>query len=135
MCTIVTVSQSITQGLMNYIMLKESIQTPMQHHLSTSPVLHFDSQHIDGLNKTDLNDGDHIPVWRDRTHARHTYYYQSSVPQYSKWDASRHGADLGGVNAYGSHFKNNSNPNGFSGGTVGSAHENTFMETELYFGS
>ena len=107
--------------------------TNATYHLNTSPVLHFDSQHIDGLNRTDLNDGDHVPVWRDRTHARHAYYYQSSNPNYSKWDANRLGADLGGVHAFNSYFKNNLNPNGFSGGTVGSAPEYMYGDGTLFW--
>jgi hypothetical protein len=107
--------------------------TNATYHLSTSPVLHFDSQHLDGLNKTDLNDTDHVPVWRDRTHARHAYYVQSSNTAYSNWEANRQGADLGGVKLTGTFFKNNLNPNNHTGGTVGSAPEYIHGDGTLFW--
>jgi hypothetical protein len=97
--------------------------TDANYYLATSPILHFDSQHVDGVTRTDLSDGDHIPVWSDRTHANHAYYVQSSNTAYSNWEASRLGAGLGGVKLSSTFFKNNSNPNNHSGGTVGSAPE------------
>ena len=44
------------------------------YYIATSPILHFDSSHIDGLTKTSpYANGEWVEYWHDRTHSRYKY--------------------------------------------------------------
>ncbi len=82
------------------------------YYIPTSPMMHFDAQHLDGVtNNSDMADQTFVPVWYDRTHARHAFYS-------NQWDNSN-------SHRYNTQFKGIAGPGCVVNGDPSAVYKNT----------
>lgn len=96
------------------------------YYIPTSPMMHFDAQHLDGLtNNSDMADQTFVPVWYDRTHNRHAFY----TNQQDNWAAPRYNTQFKGIagpgcvlnGGQGTLYWNTQNIQGYEGGPLNTA--------------